>query len=134
MRFPACMDRTAPLAAPLADVAALVQHGIVARLWIFPVEPDGSLRRDLQQVDGIPTTPDAYAVRALRGILEHVLGRDEELVVVIERPAGADPTPDDWAWLDAVVRAARAVPVPLRGVLLAHRAGVDALVPRTLAA
>jgi hypothetical protein len=118
----------------LEAVAALVQEGLVPRLWIFLIEPDGSLRRGLQHVDGIPVSPDAYAVLALRGILGHLLETDQEAVFVIERPAGPAPTPDDWAWHDAIVRAARGIPVPLRGVLLAHRDGVDAMRPRTLAA
>lgn len=128
------MDDITALEAPLDDVAVLVQHGIVRRLWIFPIAADGTLRRDLQQVDGIPVSPDAYAVLALRGILGHVVDEDEEVAVVIERPAAAAPTPDDWAWHDAIVRAASGIPVSLRGVLLAHRTGVDALHPRTLAA
>ncbi|SFS18870.1 hypothetical protein SAMN04487783_2763 [Agrococcus baldri] len=120
--------------ATLQAVAALVQHGIVARLWIFLIEPDGTMHRDLQQVDSIPTSPDAYAVLALRGILGHLLDGDQEVVFVIERPAGPTPSPDDWAWHDAIVRAVRGIPVPLRGVLLAHSEGVDAMRPRTLAA
>lgn len=127
-------SRPSSLTAPLDRIAELVQHGIVTRLWIFLIEPDGSLRREMQQIDGIPRSPDAYAVLALRGILGHVLDVDQEVVFVIERPGGAEPTPDDWAWHDAIVRAAGGIPVPLRGVLLAHRTGVDALVPRTLAA
>lgn len=111
----------------LDQIAALVQHGIVPRLWIFVVEADGSLRRDLQQIDGIPVSPDAHAVLALRGILGYLLGDDEDVVFVIERPAGAEPSPDDWAWHDAIVAAARGLPVALRGVLLAHRAGVAAM-------
>lgn len=118
----------------LEAVAALVQHGIVPRLWIFLIEPDGALRRDLQQVDGVPISPDAHAVLALRGILGHLLEVDQEVVFVIERPAGPTPSPDDWAWHDAIVRAVRGIPVPLRGVLLAHLGGVDAMRPRTLAA
>lgn len=120
--------------AALEAVAALVQHGIVARLWIFLIEPDGTMRRDLQQVDGIPTSPDAHAVLALRGILGHLLDDDQEVVFVIERPAGPTPSPDDWAWHDAIVRAVRGISVSLRGVLLAHLDGVDAMRPRTLAA
>jgi hypothetical protein len=120
--------------ATLEAVAALVQHGIVPRLWIFLIEPDGTMRRDLQQVDGIPISPDAYAVLALRGILGHLLEQDQEVVFVIERPAGPTPSPDDWAWHDAIVRTVRGIPVPLRGVLLAHLDGVDAMRPRTLAA
>lgn len=118
----------------LEAVATLVRHGIVPRLWIFMIERDGTLRRDLQQIDGIPVSPDAHAVLALRGILGHLLETDQELVFVIERPDGPTPSPDDWAWHDAIVRAVRGIPVPLRGVLLAHRDGVDALRPRTLAA
>lgn len=127
------MDDTTPRD-PLAQVAALVQQGFVARLWIFPLSSDGSLRREVQQIDGIPISPDAVAVRALRSLFEHVLDGDAEVVVVIERPAAPQPTPDDWAWHDVVGRAARGVPVALRGVLLAHRDGVDVMEPRTLAA
>lgn len=127
------MDDTTPTD-PLAQVAALVQQGFVARLWIFPLTADDRLRRDVQQIDGIPISPDAVAVRALRSLLAHVLDGDAEVVVVIERPAGPQPTPDDWAWHDVICRAARGVPVTMRGVLLAHRDGVDLLEPRTLAA
>ncbi|GEK81422.1 hypothetical protein [Agrococcus baldri] len=128
------MDDNTPRDDTLDEVAALVQHGIVPRLWIFLIDPDGTLRRDLQQIDGTPVSPDAYAVLALRGILGHVLDVDQEVVFVIERPAGPRPSPDDWAWHDAIVRAAGGIPVPLRGVLLAHLDGVDVLEPRTLAA
>lgn len=127
------MDDTTPTD-PLAQVAALVQQGFVARLWMFPVTADERLRRDVQQIDGIPISPDAVAVRALRSLLEHVLDGAPAVVVVIERPAAPQPTPDDWAWHDVICRAARGVPVALRGVLLAHRDGVDLLEPRTLAA
>ncbi|WP_413319793.1 hypothetical protein AA0Z99_04320 [Agrococcus sp. 1P02AA] len=111
----------------LDEIAALVQHGIVPRLWIFIVGADGSLRRDLQQIDGIPVSPDAHAVLALRGIIGFLLEEDEAVVCVIERPAGAEPSPDDWAWHDAIVAAARGLPGALRGVLLAHRAGVASM-------
>lgn len=119
---------------PLAQVAALVQQGFVARLWLFTIAADGTLRRAVQQIDGIPVSPDAAAVGALRGLMVHVLDGDAAIVAVIERPAAPPPSPDDWAWHDAIRGAARGVPVPLRGVLLAHREGVDVLEPRTLAA
>lgn len=128
------MDDNTSRDSRLDEVAALVQHGIVLRLWIFLIEPDGSLRRDLQQLDGIPISPDAHAVLALRGILGQLLDDAREVVFVIERPGSLTPSPDDWAWHDAIVRAVSGIPVPLRGVLLAHRDGVDVLQPRTLAA
>lgn len=127
------MDDTAPTD-PLAQVAALVQQGFVARLWIFPLAADGSLRRDVQQIDGVPVSPDAAAVRAIRSLLEFVLDGDTEVVVVIERPAAPRPTPDDWAWHDVFCRAVRGTAVTVRGVLLAHRDGIDVLEPRTLTA
>ena len=113
----------------LACVRSLVQQGIVHC-------PEGrKLLPQLQQIDGTPVSPDAYAVMALRRILDVVAAPDVEVAFVLERPGGGRPTPDDWAWHDAVVRAARAQAVPLRGVLLAHGAGVDLLEPpRTLAA
>lgn len=122
------------LTEPLERVAALVQCGFVSRLWIFLIDPDGRLRREVQQIDGIPITPDAHAVPALRGILDLVVDDGQEAVVVIERAAAAEPTPDDWAWHDAIRSAARGPRVTLRGVLLAHRDGVDVLAPRTLTA
>lgn len=133
MRFPAGMDDIIH-PDPLDEVAALVRHGIVARIWIFLIGADGSLQRAVQQIDGIPVSPDAHAVLALRGILARTVDRDEEVVAVIERPAAPAPTPDDWAWHDAIRSAARGLPVPVRGVLLAHLAGVEVLAPRTLAA
>ncbi|MCH1883025.1 hypothetical protein [Agrococcus sp. ARC_14] len=134
------MDDTTPPpspfaeADPLAAAAALVQQGIVRRLWIFLIDPRGRLRRELQQVDGIPVTPDAYAVLAVRGILGHVLEPENEVAFAIERPGRPEPTPDDWAWHDAIVRAAEGISVPLRGVLLAHGSGVDPMAPRIVAA
>ncbi len=129
MRFPGRMDRTAPLAAPLDEIAALVERGFVRRLWIWCIDARGGLRRDLQQVDGIPVSPDAGAARALRGVLELVLQDARAVVVVLERAGSAEPTPDDWAWRDAIERAARGAAVPVRGVLLAHGCGVDELAP-----
>ena len=118
-----------------AHASSLVQQGIVQRLWILLVDDHGAMLPQLQQIDGTPVSPDAYAVMALRRILDVVAAPDVEVAFVLERPGGGRPTPDDWAWHDAVVRAARAQAVPLRGVLLAHGAGVDLLEPpRTLAA
>ncbi|WP_405216433.1 hypothetical protein [Agrococcus sp. Ld7] len=119
---------------PLEQVAALVQQGLVARLWFFPVTAEGHLRRAVRQIDGIPITPDAAASGVLRSLLERARHGDPEVVAVIERHGASRPNPDDWAWHDAIHRAARSVPVVLRGVLLAHAGGVDALEPRTLAA
>ena len=119
---------------PLAAAAALVQQGFVRRLWIFLIDPDGSLRRALQQIDGIPVSPDAYAVLALRGILGHVIEPEVEVAFVIERTGRAEPTPDDWAWHHAITKASRGIEVPLRGVLLAHDSGVDVMEPRIVAA
>lgn len=115
----------------------LVQHAIVRRLWILLLDGDGALRPQLQQVDGIPVSPDGHAALALRGILGLVAEPGAEAAFVLERPGGARPTPDDWAWRDAIVRAVCRREVPLRAVLLAHSAGVDRLEPeppRTLAA
>ena len=123
----------------LLEVArGLVQHGLVRRLWILLLTPDGTLLPQLQQVDGIPVCPDAYAVLALRGLLGRIAEPEREIAVVLERPGAARPTPDDWAWHDAVARAARGQALPLRSVLLAHSADVDLMEPdpppRTLAA
>ncbi|SDR67512.1 hypothetical protein [Agrococcus carbonis] len=131
------MDDTPALPGSLGEVAALVQHGIVRRLWIFLMDDVGVLQPQLQQIDGTPVTPDAYAVLALRRILALVAEPGTSIVVVLERSGSAAPTPDDWAWRDAAVRAAREQALPLDGVLLAHRDGVGPLepeAPRTLAA
>lgn len=152
MRFHARMDDTDPRhgsrerpfgpgelvrdeQALLACARSIVQHGIVRRLWILLIDDDGAMLPQLQQIDGTPVSPDAYAVMALRRILDVVAEPDVEVAFVLERPGASRPSPDDWAWHDAVVRAARAQAVPLRGVLLAHGGGVDLLAPpRTLAA
>lgn len=123
------MERSAPLTGPLDEIAALVERGFVRRLWIWCIDPGGGLRRDLQQIDGVPVSPDAGAAVVLRGILELVLEDAREVVVVLERPGSSSPTPDDWAWHDALVRAIDGLAVPLRAVLLAHGSGVDALTP-----
>jgi hypothetical protein len=131
------MDDTPTLPGALGEVAALVQHGIVRRLWIFLIDDGGAVRPELQQIDGTPVTPDAYAVLALRRILSLVAEPGTSVVLVLERPGAATPSPDDWAWRDAAARAAHEQALPLCGVLLAHRDGVAALepeAPRTLAA
>lgn len=115
----------------------LVRQGYVRRLWLLLIGPDGQLLPQLQQIDGTPISPDAYAVLGLRRILSIVAEPDVEVVAVLERSGSSTPAPDDLAWRAVLERAAAEQAVPLRAVLLAHGAGVDLLrpeVPRTLAA
>lgn len=113
----------------LERARTLIQCGYVRRLWLLAIDADDLLVPGLTQIDGTPVTPDADAVGALRGILDHFAAEGMSLAVVLERPGSPWPSPDDWAWHDAIRGAAAHRPGALRGVLLAHGSGVDLLEP-----
>jgi len=119
---------------PVADDAAMLERartlircGYARRMWLLLLDEDDLQQPLLPQIDGIPRSPGADATMTLHGVLEQLEGYCSQVAVVLERPGSAEPQPDDLAWADAIRRGADGSRVRMRGVLLAHSGGVDAL-------
>lgn len=142
MRFPARMDDITPETLlelgelPVADDAAMLERartlircGYARRMWLLLLDDDDLQLPLLPQIDGIPRSPGADAAMTLHSVLEQLAGYGSQVAVVLERPGAAEPEPDDLAWADAIRRGSHGSGVRMRGVLLAHSGGVDALQP-----
>ena len=140
MRFPARMgnfipDRLLELGhAPLDDglslldrARTLVGRGLVRRIWLLLLDDERRQLPLLPQIDGLPVSPDAGTASTLRTLLDRLGEHAAHVAIVLERPGGAEPEPDDLAWADAIARASRGADAAVVGVLLAHGRGVDLL-------
>ncbi len=121
---------------PLDDDASLLERarslircGLVRRLWLLLLDADGIMVPTLTQIDETPVAPEPEASVALRRLVHGIADMGGSVAVVLERPGPPWPSPDDWAWHDAIRRAADGRGSALRAVLLAHSAGVDVLQP-----
>ena len=113
----------------LDRLRALLRAGFVRRWWLVLLDEDDRQLPAMPQLEGAPRSPDARAVRDVGTILRGLAQLAPQCAIVIERPGGRRPDPDDLAWAEAMRRAAPGTGVALRGVFLAHSSGVDALDP-----
>jgi hypothetical protein len=111
----------------LERARSVVREGLVRRLWLLRIDADGLLVPQLTLIDDTPVTPEAEALGALRRLIGGLAETGCSVAIVLERPGPPRPSPDDWAWHDVLRRAGDAHAGALRGVLLAHSGGVDAL-------
>lgn len=117
-------------AALLDRARSLIREGFVRRLWLLLLDADGIMLPRLTQIDETPVTPEAEASPALRRLIAAIAEGGMSVAFVLERPGASMPTPDDWAWHEAIRRAGDGLGDALRGILLAHGGGVDLLEPR----
>jgi hypothetical protein len=111
----------------LERARTLVGRGLVRRMWLLLLDDERRQLPLLPQIDGFPVSPDAATPSALRTLLDRLGEHAAHVAIVLERPGGAEPEPDDLAWADAIARASRGASAAVVGVLLAHGRGVDLL-------
>lgn len=83
-----------------------------ASLWLTSLEGDLPTTVMLE-ISDLPPTPDAESLAGLRDVLAEAFGGSSEtrLAMLLSRPGGGGPTPEDRAWARGVLAAARSAGV-----------------------
>lgn len=107
-------------------VAELLGRAIRRQLWLLFLDEDDVQLPLIVPLEGMPLLPPGLEDETLGALLGRFkdLAAAHSFIFVLERYADAELSSADIAWSRALHLACDAAQVPLRGILVSHRAGV----------